>query len=344
MNKKPILILLLLAGGAGGWAWWQARPADNPDERLTLYGNVEIREAQLAFNAAEHVAEVLVDEGDHVVRGQLLARLHTPLLAAQLAQAEAQSEVQQQVLARLEAGSRPEEIDKSRAELEAARATAKAATDSARRLERLVPKQLASAEEVEAAQSRAAAAQAGARVAERSLALLLAGTRQEDLAAARAELEARRSDVELARQRLDDANLYAPDDGVIRNRILEPGDMAGPQVPALTLAFVDPVWVRAYLPEPDLGRVAPGYRAEIHSDSFPDKYYPGWVGYIAPTAEFTPRTVQTPELRTRLVYSMRVFACNPSGELRLGMPVTVTIPLHQDPPGAPGDERCGSRP
>jgi len=345
-KKKAALILLpiLLATVIGGWFWNQGHPPAKAEGQLTLYGNIEIREAQLAFNATEHVIEVLVQEGDRVTRGQLLARLDTPLLAAQLAQAEAQREAQRQVVARLEAGSRPEEIDKGRAELEAARAMANAAGDTASRLERLLPKRLASEEDVEAAQTKAVAARAGAKAADRALALLLAGPRKEDLAAARAELKARGAAVALARERLDDANLYAPADGVIRNRILEPGDMAAPQTPALTLAFTDPVWARAYLPEPDLGRVVPGYRALIRTDSYPGKAYEGWVGYISPTAEFTPKTVQTPELRTRLVYSLRVYACNPRDELRLGMPVTVEIPLDQKPPPRRGSEPCGGLP
>ncbi|HHH35906.1 MAG TPA: HlyD family efflux transporter periplasmic adaptor subunit, partial [Gammaproteobacteria bacterium] len=140
-----------------------------------------------------------------------------------------------------------------------------------------------------------------------------------------------------------DAFLKAPAAGVIRNRILQPGDMASPQSPVLTLALTTPVWVRAYLPESDLGRVAPGMRAWILTDSYPEKRYKGWVGYISPTAEFTPKNVETPELRTRLVYQVRVFACNPEGELRLGMPATVVIPLDQPPPAerAQGDP-CAS--
>ena len=129
-------------------------------------------------------------------------------------------------------------------------------------------------------------------------------------------------------QALLDAELYAPQAGVIRERIVEPGDFVTPQTPVLTLALTDPVWVRTYLPESRLGQVKPGVRAEIRTDSYPGKIYAGWVGYISPTAEFTPKNVETPELRTRLVYQMRVYACNPANELRLGMPATVT--LHPD--------------
>jgi len=117
--------------------------------------------------------------------------------------------------------------------------------------------------------------------------------------------------------------------------------MATPQSVILTLALIDPVWVRAYVPETKLGKIATGFNAEIISDSFPDKRYQGWIGYISPTAEFTPKNVQTPELRTRLVYSIHVYACNPQNELRLGMPVTVKIQLNQNVEAATS-HRCKS--
>jgi HlyD family secretion protein len=342
MQKKKVIIAIvaLLLAVIIAVLWWRSDHEMSGATALRLYGNVDIREAQLAFNSSEHIAEIRVQEGDRVTRGQLLARLHTKLLEAQLAEAEATLLAQQQVVAKLEAGSRPQEIRKGEAELSAARARAISAADSYKRTERLEEKKLASPEDVENLRSLADAAEAQMEAVKQALELLKAGPRKEDIAVAKAQLAARRAGVALARQRLENANLYAPADGVIRNRILEPGDMAFPQAPVLTLAFIDPVWVRAYLPEPALGQVALGARAFIHTDSYPDKRYPGWVGYISPSAEFTPKSVQTPELRTRLVYSVRVYACNPQGELRLGMPVTVTIALDQKPPYATANH-CG---
>src|SRR5208283_82216 len=122
---------------------------------------------------------------------------------------------------------------------------------------------------------------------------------------------------------------YAPTNGVIRNRLLETGDMASPQRPVFTLALDDPVWVRAYVPETDLGKIRTGMKAEVTTDSFPGKRYPAWVGFVSPTAEFTPKSVETPEVRTKLVYEVRAFAPNPQGELRLGMPAVVTVLLDQ---------------
>ena len=111
----------------------------------------------------------------------------------------------------------------------------------------------------------------------------------------------------------------------MRTRILEPGDMASPQKPVFTLAITDPKWVRAYVSEPDLGKVHPGMAASVAVDSFPNRRFDGWVGFISSVAEFTPKSVQTEELRTSLVYEVRVFVKDPSDELRLGMPATVYL-------------------
>jgi len=251
-------------------------------------------------------------------------------------------EAQEQVLARLKAGSRPEEIAKARADVAAAQAQAQTTHDTHERQRALLAKKLTSPEAVDVARGAADTAAAQAKAAEATLALVLAGPRREDIAQARAELEARRAALALADERLADTALSAPAAGIVRDRLLEPGDLATPQKPVLTLAMTDPVWVRSWLPEPDLGKVAEGMKADIRSDSYPDKVYPGWVGYVSPTAEFTPKNVESPELRTRLVYQLRVFACNPAGELRLGMPVTVTIPLGQPAAGAArADNPCG---
>jgi len=343
MNKKaflPLLVLLII--GAGTYWWLQKKDGAEAESLLTLYGNIDIREVRLAFNGSERIEEIRVQEGDRVKKGDLLARLHTERLQAAVDEAEAMTVAQQQVLAVLEAGSRPEEIRKVRADVEAAKAKAHAAQDTFERRRRLSERKLASSEEVEEAKAATDTAAAQVKATKAALDLVLAGPRKEEIAQARARLQAQKAGVTLARARLTDATLIAPADGIVRDRILEPGDMASPQTPVLTLALVDPVWVRAYLPEPALGQIALGAKATIHTDSYPDKRYEGWVGFISPTAEFTPKNVQTPELRTRLVYSVRVFACNPQGELRLGMPVTVTIALDQASPSVESTtNRCG---
>lgn len=344
MSRKPLLLIPLLAAAAAAWYYWQRPVAEDvPDKRLTLYGNVEIREAQLAFNGSEHLADILVEEGDRVTDGQPLARLDTELLNRILEQAEAQVNARQAQLDKLLAGSRVEEIAAAKAKVAAARARARAARDTSKRLQSLMKRKLTSAEEVEVARANADAAGADLEAARQNLKLLQAGARTEDIAAARAELVAAKASRELAAQHLADAVLKAPHDGIVRDRLAEPGEFVTPQTPVLSLAFTSPVWVRGYLPETALGRVHPGMPATIHTDSYPDKSYPGWVGFISPTAEFTPKSVETADLRTRLVYEVRINACNPDGELRLGMPATVVLNLDAQPDEAAqtGRQRCG---
>ena len=155
--------------------------------------------------------------------------------------------------------------------------------------------------------------------------------------AARATYQAAVAAVALAQRQFDDTRLYAPSDGTVQNRILQPGDMASPSTPVFTIALPSPLWVRVYVPEREVGRVRLGLAATIKTDSYPARVYHGWIGFISPTAEFTPKTVETPELRTALVYQMRVYVCDAQGELRLGMPATVHIDLSQPmrtaPPG-----------
>lgn len=332
MTGRPgVVTAAVLALGAvlAGTAWWLSRELPEPDTGITLYGTVDVREVHLGFHEVEHVASILVEEGERVVAGQLLASQDDALLRAQAAAAAAEVEAQRAVVSRLVAGSRSEEVRKARADVEAAEAGLRDATATAARVERLVAS--GAVDRQRADDTRAAADAARARLAalRAALDLVVAGPRQQDIDEARARLARAEAELSLVRERLDDTRLRAPHDGIVRERILEPGDLASPERPVLVLALADPVWVRAYAPEPELGRLRDGMPAEVLTDSDPGTRHPGWVGFVSPTAEFTPKSVQTEALRTSLVYQVRVFACNPGGALRLGMPVTVRIPVEE---------------
>ncbi|MFP4355475.1 MAG: efflux RND transporter periplasmic adaptor subunit [Phycisphaerae bacterium] len=321
-------IVLLLA--VGGWLLWKyVFQPDDQTGTLVLYGNVDIREVELAFYNTERIDELLVEEGDAVSQGQLLGKLDTSRLLAAVNRAEATADARKEELARLEAGSRPQEIDRAEAELELAKAERYQAQTQLQRTRAALEGNAASPQEIDNARAAYEAAVARVRVAEENLQLARLGPRNEDIAAARAQLRAARADVKLLQEQLADASLHAPSDGVIRDRILEPGDMASPEKPAFLLAVTSPVWIRTYVSETNLGKIWPGMDATITTDSFPDKSYQGWVGFISPTAEFTPKTVQTPELRTALVYRVRIYVKDPQNQLRLGMPATVTLDLTQ---------------
>jgi HlyD family secretion protein len=348
-KRRWILTAVLLIAAAGIGVYWFVRNDRTPADRLLLHGNVEIRQVNLAFESPGRIRSIQVEEGDRVEAGHLLADVEPTSYEAAVAQAEAEAAVQREVLAKLQAGSRPEEIATARARMKAAEASLQEARQTYRRTRALARTQFVSQQQLDNHEAAFESARAGLDAAKQALQLALKGPREEEIAAARAGLNARRAALALARERLSDTRLYAPSDGVIRDRIMEPGDMAFPQQPVLTLALTSPLWVRAYISEPDLGKIAPGMHAEITTDSFPEKRYPGWVGHIAPTAEFTPKQVQTTELRSRLVYQVRVFVCDPQNELRLGMPATVAIDLRSSAsgPAAPAEpcreNRHGSR-
>jgi HlyD family secretion protein len=342
MNRKkliPLAAMLLIAAAAGGW-WYLGNPRGQDESRLVLFGNVDIREIDLAFNNSAHLDRLLVQEGDRVHKGQLLAALHRERLEAEVAVAEARVDAQRAAVARLEVGSRPEEVRQARANVAAARARLSDAQVTFDRTQDLSEKKFISRQTLDDTQTALDTARADFEVAQQVLALVVEGPRAEDIEEAKALLKASEAQLILAQEVLKDTELYAPAAGVIRDRLLEPGDMVSPQTPVLTLALIDPVWVRTYAPEVYLGRLVPGMSAEVSTDSYPGKTYPGWIGFISPMAEFTPKNVETPELRTRLVYQVRVHVCNPQDELRLGMPATVSIPLDQPKPQSGHASNC----
>ena len=126
-----------------------------------------------------------------------------------------------------------------------------------------------------------------------------------------------------AKTRLQDTEILAPSDGTILTRVREPGAVVAAGEPVYTLALDNPVWVRTYVDEPRLGAVHPGQKALVITDS--GGRYAGYVGFISPQAEFTPKTVETSQLRTDLVYRLRVIVNAPDNGLRQGMPVTVRL-------------------
>lgn len=337
-----MLAVLLLLGAVGGTLYWVLFDDRPPDDRLVLYGNVEIRQVNLAFESQGRIQNIHVTEGDRVTAGQLLAEIDARRYRARVDKAAAEVAAQQKVVARLVSGSRPEEIAAARARVKAAEAVLQDARETYRRSRQLAKTQYVSQQQLDNHQAALSSARAGLDAEQQMLQLAVKGPREEDIAVARATLDARQAALALARDELTDTRLNAPSDGVIRDRILEPGDMASPSKPILTLALTSPLWVRAYISEPDLGKIAPGMSADIRSDSFPEKTYPGWVGHVSPTAEFTPKQVQTTELRSKLVYQVRVFVCDPQNELRLGMPATVTIALDSSttPGESPADQAC----
>jgi HlyD family secretion protein len=339
-RQAGIAVVLLALAGAGAW-WFDAAVllGLEPEESgtATLYGNVDIRQVELGFRVGGRIAGLEVEEGDRISAGTAVARLDPRPYEDALKAASARVAEQEANLARLVAGTRPAEIAQARAfvaEREADLANAEQAFERGTRLVRTGTAAQAEFDRTKAEREMARARLQSARLA---LELAIEGARAEDVAAARAALEGARANEAAAMSALEDAVIEAPSDGTVLSRVREAGAIVQPTDTVLILSLDDPVRVRAYVAEPLLGRVAPGLEVEILTDSAPERPYRGRIGFVSPVAEFTPKTVETPELRTDLVYGLRITVEDADEGLRQGMPVTIRLPLPSRPParGAP---------
>lgn len=329
-NRRQISILLavliVFGGFLGGWAFFQKEPKED----IILYGNVDFRQASIAFNGTERIADILAEEGDQVKKGQVLAILDTSRLKPLVEQAEAQVSAQKAVLLELKNGSRPEEIAQARAKVASAQAEEANYRFQFERKQALMRSANTSRQDYDDAKTKADMASAQVREAQSALDLKIAGPRSETIQQAEAQLRGYEAQLAIVQKQLTDAQLVAPFDGIVRTRLMEPGEMASTAKPVFSIASSGTKWVRAYIPETDLGHVKIGMKASVQIDSFPKNPLNGWVGFISPVAEFTPKTVQTTELRSSLVYEIRIFAKDPDNILRLGMPATVMIQNRQE--------------
>jgi HlyD family secretion protein len=322
--KKLLLALVLLAIAAAA-GWWIREKLRQADEPLVIYGNVDIRGVDLGFRVSGKLAEVLKDEGDAVKTGETLARIDRQPYEHELARAEAELAAAQADLRLKETGYRVEEIEQARAALAQSRVIEENAARMWRRQASLVAGGGTSQQNLENAQAAHDEAKQVVEVAAAKLKLLEAGYRDEEIAAAKARVSQAQAARDAAALRLEDTELKAPSDGVVLTRAQEPGAIVQTGATVMSLSLENPVWVRAYVHEEELGNVPPGTAVLLATDSRPDRKFHGKVGFVSPRAEFTPKSVETPKLRTSLVYRMRIVVDDSDGSLRQGMPVTVTL-------------------
>ncbi|WP_353141215.1 HlyD family efflux transporter periplasmic adaptor subunit [Acinetobacter pragensis] len=327
--KKMVIagIAVAVILGAAAVYWLFHKDTDSGDT-LVLYGNVDIRQVSLAFEEAGRIKALHVQEGDRVQKGQLLAVLDTQALEIQAKQAEAQLLVQQQAVNEQDAGTRPEEIAQAKAQVSSAQAQLDKASKDLQRYQALFSStggRAISKQELDAAYSNVNTAQAGVKERQANLVLLEKGARKEDRTAAKAQVEATKANLELMNYKIAQSQLISPTNAVVRARLQEPGDMAAAQKTVYTLALTDPKWVRVYVNETDLSQIKSGASAQVIRDSSPDQPIQGKIGFISSVAEFTPKSVQTEDIRTTLVYEVRVLVKDENDQLKMGQPVTVKI-------------------
>ena len=317
--SAAVIAALALTGGYYAYA-----NVFGSDEQ-PFYGSVDVRDVSMGFRVAGRVAEVLVDEGDSVAAGQTLARIDDEPYRRLRAESLAARDAAAARLQMLERGHDPEAVARARAKLDEARVLLTNAEKARTRVTNLRTSGASSQTQVDDAEASHDAAAARVRAAEQELHQLRRGYREEEINEARANLAKAEAAYSRAELQLADTELKSPTSGVVQTRAIEPGAMIDVGAVGLVVAKTNEAWVRAYVPEPSLGFTVPGARVAIYTDSQPDRPYEGRIGSVSSRAEFTPRAVETTDLRTSLVYRVRVLIDQPDKGLRQGMPVTVRL-------------------
>jgi membrane fusion protein YbhG len=384
----PTVILVALAAVAGIYSYGRLHPKNT--NTLSVSGNLELTQVDISFKVPGKLIQLNVDEGYFVKKGQVIARidrdqvdsqrdrdeasLHNSqsqydqmetsvqwqrrTLESDVALRTAELRASQARLAALVAGSRPQEIQESRAAVADAKAQHDQALADWDRAQDLFKNDDISKQQYDQYRMRLDSTAAVLRQSDERLALVVEGPRKEDIDAARADVVraqaavesaennrlelkrreqdvlAHRADVNRARAQvamtdtqINDTVVTAPIDGVVLVKSAEVGEVLAAGTTVVTIGDIDHPWLRAYVNETDLGRIKYGQPASLTTDSFPGKSYPGRISFIASEAEFTPKQIQTNEERVKLVYRIKIDVDNRSHELKSNMPVDAEIQL-----------------
>ncbi|MGO9743050.1 MAG: efflux RND transporter periplasmic adaptor subunit [Roseiarcus sp.] len=337
IRRVALAFVVIAAVGGAGYYYWRYDGLDlskfwaRASVTLTLQGNVEVRQVDLGFKVAGRIDKLDVDEGVAVKEGETLASLEKVYFEDALAEARAARDQAAANYAKMKAGNRPEDIAEAEATLTLNQATLQNATQTLDRAQALLSTQSGTIKSYDDALAAQREARARVNVASHALDLMKAGSRVEDIDAAAAALAQQEAAAKIAERQLADSDLIAPSDGVIESRAREAGAIVAVGETVFVESLTRPVWVRTYVSEPDLARIRPGMEVEVKTDDPVIPTVKGEIGFISTEAEFTPKTVETRELRTALVYRLRVVVDNGGGALRQGMPVEVIVPETEKP-------------
>lgn len=322
-RRAIVMVVLMLAATA---VTLVLRGRNSDGDSFVASGTVEATESDLGFPLPGQIAALSVREGDRVTAGQELALLDDSEPGARVRVAEAQVEAARAQLLEARRGPRAEEIAQARAVLAAAESRLADAEREAERSRVLHEGGAISREALDRALTAAQVAGAAKAQASEALNVLESGTRPERIAVARAFLSQAEAALEQAQAVLDNTRITAPFAGIVTVRHREVGEVVGAGLPVYSLMNPEDRWVRIYVQETRIGVVSIGQRATLTTDSHGEREFEGEVFFIADEAEFTPRNVQTPEERTKLVYAVKVrIVDDPGILLKPGLPVDVQL-------------------
>jgi HlyD family secretion protein len=333
--RRYILIFLIAAGVAGLLFYLFTREKDDGNPYIKVSGNIEATEVDVGFKISGRIVSRSVDEGDWIEKGKVLATLDDEDLRQRLEVAQATLKSAQARLEKLLAGSRPEEIREAAAALEQAQFDFENKKANYERMKPLFERAVIPKDTLDNTEAAFNIAKAAVERAKENYQLVKIGPRKEDIDDARAQVEQAKANLKLIETQLSYTILYSPLSGVVLVKSGEIGEVVNPGTSILTLADIQNVWLKAYIPETDLGRVKWGQEVIVTTDLKPQKVYKGKISFISSQAEFTPKQIQTEKERVTLVYRIKVDILNTDRELKPGMPADGKIVITSAPSNKP---------
>lgn len=330
MKKRIIIIVFIILFLAVG-SFVYVGQKNNRQKGLFYSGTIETTQANLSFQVAGRVAQVLVQEGQSVTRNQLIAELDRSEFESRQSQARANLERAQktknqlQTMLAISTKTLPTEVTRAKASVKGAQDTLQDAERNYRRFEELFSKEVVTEKErdtmklhYEIAQSRLAESESVQKLAEGNLTKIDAI--KQDIEVAASQINLARASLNQTSIQLDYTQLTSPTDGVVTSRNIEPGETVTPGREVITVSDLSRVDLKIFVDETEIGKVKPGQKVDIKIDTFPDKTYTGTVSFISPEGEFTPKIIQTKKERVKLVYLVKISIANPDFQLKAGMP------------------------
>lgn len=329
--KKRIIVIVFIAlfVSVGLLVYWGQK--NNQQKELYYSGTIETTQAKLSFQVSGRVAKVDVQEGQAVTKDQTIAELDRAEFQSRLAQAEANLERSRKAKKQLETmldmsrKTLPSEVARAKAGAQSARDTLNNAEKNYRRFEELFEKGVVAEKERDAmklqyeiAQSRLAESESMLNLAQGNLTKIDAV--RQDIEVAVAQIGAANAAMNQAQIHLDYTQLKSPMDGIVTTRNIEPGETVTPGREVITISDLSRVELKIFVDETEIGKIKPGQQVDVKVDTFPDKTYKGFISFISPEGEFTPKIIQTKKERVKLVYLVKVSIDNPQFELKAGMP------------------------
>jgi HlyD family secretion protein len=323
-KQKVFMILLILLVAVGGFYGYRSLLSDN-DQRIQATGTIEATSSDVNAKAAGTIKALAFNEGDKVKKGQLMGELSRNDLLAQRERDAISVLAAEAKLRDLVSGARAQEIEQAMASLSIASHNKTKADQDLARAESLFAAGAIAQTEVETARLNAGQQAAQLEQAQAALNLLQAGNRPEQVSAASAEVARSKAVLSASESLLEDLKLYAPQDGIITSKNYEEGEFVALGAALFTVANLNDLWVDVYIPTDDLPRIKLGQSVEV-TVSGDKTVYPGKVTHIASQGEFTPKSIQTKQERTNVVFAVKISLANKQGTLKPGMPADIVFP------------------